>query len=778
MWRSVFKGSITNNRIQRSSSTSSSMDLINEKSLSGYNQESAKFGFNCDNEKQYCIRNSNHRLRMKDIQEKQLSENQQQKQLDDQDNLSIKLTLIESKKKLAKKLHNIKFKSQTQPEKIKRRTYEQFECAVLTNDCNKMLTILKDNPKLNLAHDLRPDGNTFLHTSVRYRNKDALHWLASRYNKSQLNRQNIIGDSALHLAVKEKSTILVDILLNHKACNHVQNMNRETPLQLALSLYIKYRDLKDHACVSNNLKFNDHRIIETEIGQQPIIDSCCFCQKKLFDPVQLETNSDSNSTSSNISQFEHQKENDPCNLNLNKLIKHSISHGLNNSSKLEDLTSTFLNRQNLANRDCCRLSNEFRMNGNALENQLSSKKDIETINNCRVMRKILISILHDSDPSSWQMKNLKGQNVIDIAKIHQVDFVYDFILNYQKLNEIVKPEQQQVYHIDRNGNYLIANNAVTNGSRYINDVPNNKMNLFQTTIFPFSNQRMMKAQVNSNFITKTRATICDYQPLEEEKVDELEENNINTISANETMSKNDEIKSSLTSSSLSPANIKTDYSNTKSITSALKMSVSNISNYRNRNETAFLPKKSAYSENKGAMNGNTNETKNSSRFINHYKRKTDEYQYCLKEQRSIIKQDNLNKPTILNVPSNSINRNRKSIRSRSITLGNINLLDKNHNLFTSSSCSLNKLNKLSELENRNFDYFQNSNDLDNLAAAIGSSSSSIFSNEKTDHLNEEFPSVTYTNIPNDFAAKQQSMNQMNQMNVKTALVSCLSIRMY
>ena len=118
--------------------------------------------------------------------------------------------------------------------------------------------------------------------------------------------------------MREQSPILVNILLNHKACNHVQNLNKETPLLLALNLYIEYRNLKDYASVQNSsselnsaqinngyvvVKLNNNNnedIASTKIAgnttqEQPIqVVNGCFCQKKeksSFDQLQLkETN--------------------------------------------------------------------------------------------------------------------------------------------------------------------------------------------------------------------------------------------------------------------------------------------------------------------------------------------------------------------------------------------------------------------------------------------------------------------------------------------------------
>ena len=189
MWRTVFTTGFTSNRIQRSSSTSSSMDLLNEKSLVNglnYSLDRTKLnsGDNEQQQQQFC-KKKNSSLRIRKREEKCTVRKQQfeNHQLEEQDILSIKSSLIESKKKLTKNL-SIKFRqASSSNDKIKRRTYEHFECAVILNDCNKMSILLKDNPKSNLSHCLRPDGNSLLHTAVRYQCKDALSWLASRYTK-------------------------------------------------------------------------------------------------------------------------------------------------------------------------------------------------------------------------------------------------------------------------------------------------------------------------------------------------------------------------------------------------------------------------------------------------------------------------------------------------------------------------------------------------------------------------------------------------------------------
>lgn len=780
-----------NNQMQRSSSTSSSKDLISEKSLS-YSLEN-HMKPNCDNEQQCKIKNSNSfRLKNRKQFEKQfdkqqlLKNQQQQKQQLEQDLLTLKSTLIESKKKLTKKL-NIKFRQQTTPnEKIKRRVYEQFECAVILNDCSKMATLFKENPKLDLSYDLRPDGNTLLHTAIRHQCKDALSWLASLYSRAQLNQQNSIGESPLHLAVREQSPILVNILLNHKACNHVQNLNKETPLHLALNLYIKYRNLKDYDCVldrnleqfnsaqiknscGSKLQHHHHqnnsltRINERNASSMKI--NSCFCQKreKSFDLHQLETNNiDTTAAKFNLQpNKQHEKENDSN--DLNRLTSQSNVLNYNNPnrnhlSKLDDLTAVLLNKQN---RNCCCALNS---NNESSQRQRShsSRFELETINNCRLMRKIVMAILHDSDPNSWQMRNSKGQTVVCIAKEHQVDFVYDFICNYQKLTVIIKPEQvYQLDRIDQNGNYL---------STAASETTFRETSGLEGDQYSIGKQLQTEEQVGEQV---ERENSLDF-----ETKNELTSNSANT--SLERASSRDQTPSNTNANLIASALIKTEKANA-----------------RRRNETSFF---SSFS---------------SSSFYaaNHYKRKTDDeqqqqqQQYCLKEQRSIIKQDNFNKLSTMRntAPTNSISRFyfRKSNRSHSITLGNIKL-ERDHNLFT-SSCSL---NRLSELENRKyFDHFQQFNNLDVHLEKVGNLLEEQQQQQKCNHIDRpapdrfpleersenveiqnrtefEFP-VTYTNIPNEFAeqhhqrsihcskgdqiAKQQKQTLMNQTNVKTAL---------
>lgn len=731
MWRTVFT---SNRRIQRSSSTSSSIDLLDEKSLSN--------GLNYSLDTEQLCKKKNSSLRIKKLKDEKITRTQQ----DEQDYLSIKSSLIESKKKLTKKL-NIKFR-QTPNDKIKRRTYEHFECAVILNDCNKMANLLKDNPKLNLSHDLRPDANTLLHTAVRYQCKDALSWLASRCNRYQINQQNIVGDSPLHWAVRERSPILVNILLNHKACNHVQNyLNKETPLILALNLYIKYRNLKDYACVHSNLELNslEHNASFSKLNyktEQQSINSC-FGEKKnekSFDPLQLESN---NLKKINTTKFnlEHQKENDSN--NLNRLISQSTVLYDHHQNQFDNLTAVFLNRQN-----CCSDS-EFRTTTNQLPYRLDSKFENETINNCRLMRKIVMAILHHSDSRSWQLANSKGQTVFSIAKQNHVDFVYDFICNYEKLTMTVKPEQ---LNADQNGNYLVTD-AFQQQPNLTNEIlrpyfKQQDAHLLNTTLNTTADQTANQTSIN-RITNEDRAILFNNKAnLDEVKVN-VEENKFENALNEETKIERTSRESKIETNSNKPYSIRT------------------------RNKASFFLSSSSYSNNNEAYIG-------ISKKMNHHKRKTDE-QYCSKEQRSMIKQDN--RSTIRNaaiIVANSINR--KSNRSRSITLGNINLLEKNHNLFTNSVQACSSLNRLSELENREETF----NNLDH------------FERQKSQKFNHQQNSldlldvpVTYTNIPNEFATKQsiiqfskpdsiteEQQNSMNQANVKTGLVSCLSIRMF
>ena len=723
-----------------------------------------------------------------------------------QDYLLIKSSLIETKR-LTKKL-NIKFR-QAPNEKIKRRTYENMECAVILNDCNKMATLLREHPKLNLTHDLRPDGATLLHSAVRYQCKDALSWLATRCNRFQINQQNTAGDSPLHWAVRERSPILVNILLNHRACNHVQNYtNRDTPLLLALSLYIKYRNLKDCGPVDSELSgvptSGGTRSNSTTSERSAIND--CFCQKKekSFDLLQLETNSSSRGslqTAARLSKFdlqrpqERQKENDSS--NLNRLISQSAGYSqhpgrnYHSGSQLNDLTADFLNRAN-----CCP-----RVSSIPPANRL----DNEAINNCRLMRKIVMAILHDSDPSSWRLANAAGKTVIRLAKENQVDFVYDFISNYQKLAVIMKPGQA-----DQNNNHYLATDALRTAA---SELPQLHYSAFK--------QDVLKAAV-SQVASETRAaTICDYylptfktgvsfsKHLQETKVveEEPEEEgslDFENVTMNKTSSTSSEqLTANRTAYSVAQATVPSEPNSANQYCPTGTEPARFVSLYTNPNEqrnefngrgdTAIRASSIGNSANGGSKT-----------VVNHHKRKTDdEQQYCsaLRGQRSIIKADNFLpfgqssavSGNVAGCAANSINR--KSNRSRSITLGNINLLDRNHDLFK-SSCSL---NRLSELENRKaLDHFRHFNNLDHLdrqadrlplkqpANGIYQPNSfDLFPHPQQQPFEEEAP-ITYSNIPNEFRdcqqfaskqsigcskrdsiAKQQSL--MNQTNVKTAL---------
>lgn len=712
MWRTVF----VNNRFQQQqrSSTSSSMDLLSEKSLN-YSLEN-HMKLNCDNEQQCKIKNSNS-FRMKNrkqfekqFDKQQLLKNQQQKQQQlEQDLLTLKSTLIESKKKLTKKF-NIKFRQQQQTttnDKIKRRIYEQFECAVILNDCMKMALLLKENSKLNLAEIMRPDGHTFLHTAIRYQCKDALSWLVSRCNRSLLNQQNSYGESPLHLAVREQSPILVNILLNHKACNHVQNyLNKETPLHLALNLYIKYRNMKDYDYVPNSIstnsstrngptqiststqqhQYNNNGIIAEQHLNSAIKINSNTSSVRSFDQLQLDGNSINTTTaigklSLQATTEQDGKEND-ANLNRlisqptqgtrNSFIKNSTRNHLNN--KLDDLTAAFLNKQNL---NCCSISSS----SNSLQQQYSphNRSDIETINNCRLMRKIVMAILHDSDPNSWKIKNSKNQNAFQIAKEHQVDFVCD----YQKVSTIIRPTDQ-IYQIDQNGNYLSTTfDTIFSNQAHELQVQNQPNNLFNigylssSASIAQSAEQPVQVNLNSSNDDKTKAissAVYNYLDFE---------------------TKVKKAASSLSSSSSQSNSFEAARVLVNSTTSTKTETSSGYSSQVRASEKSF-PSLSTYA-NKTECNGNKT-------AVNHYKRKTDddEQQHCLKEQRSIIKQDNFKLSTIRIGATNSINNRlyfRKSNRSHSITLGsNIKLLDRDHHLFT-SSCSL---NRLSELESRNF----------------------------------------------------------------------------
>lgn len=814
MWRTVFAGSGSGARIQRSSSTSSSMDLINEHTPAA--------GLNYSLDRTKGDHSELHPLSKKKIsngklRKKEEKNGRKQQQLDNpaadeqpQDYLSIKSSLIESKKKLTKKL-NIKFR-QTPSEKIKRRTYENMECAVILNDCNKMTTLLREHPKLNLAHDLRPDGTTLLHTAVRYQCKDALSWLATRCNRFQINQQNATGDSPLHWAVRERSPILVNILLNHRACNHVQNYtNRNTPLLLALSLYIKYRNLKDCACVpgdpepSGALLTNAASTRSNSTASERSAINDCFCQKKekSFDLLQLETNNNLRSSLHAAARsgaikldlqrpYEQQKENDSS--NLKRLISQSVPYGQypgrnhQSNSKLDDLTADFLNRQN-----CCPV-------------EAPARSDNEAINNCRLMRKIVMAILHDSDPSSWRLANSQGQTVVRLAKENQVDFVYDFISNYQKLAVIMEPADQN------NNHHHLANDALQTAAA---EMP-----------LPYSafKQDVLKAigqkAVSDGSSEIRAATICDYylptfkptfsKHLQEQKVVEEEAEEFENATMNKTSQASSARSSERAASSITQPAVKSETSSTNQHcpTSTEPVASRFVSSYTNRNEhrNEFNGRgentigHSSSSSSSGGGNGMSSCA--SKAVVNHHKRKTDDEQYCSapRGQRSIIKADNFlpfSKSSAVfgsaGCAANSINR--KSNRSRSITLGNINLLDRNHNLFT-SSCSL---NRLSELENRKaLDHFRHFNNLDHFdrhadqLQTVEQPANALYLPNSFDYFQppqqqpfEEAP-ITYSNIPNEFRdcrqfaskqsigcsksdsiAKQQSL--MNQTNVKTAL---------
>lgn len=807
MWKTVFASN--GGRIQRSSSTSSSMDLINEQRLvGGYGVESRTIADPSELQQvpppQLAKKkSSNVKLRKKEEKNPRKPEGQQTEE-PPQDYLSIKSSLIESKKKLTKKL-NIKFRP-APSEKIKRRTYEQMECAVILNDTNKMSALLREHPKLglHLAHDLRPDGTTLLHTAVRYQCKDALSWLASRCNRFQINQQNTAGDSPLHCAVRERSPILVNILLNHKACNHVQNYtSRSTPLLLALGLYIKYRNLKDCACAPGDSEPASSRSNSTASERSVVQD--CFCQKKekSFDLLQLETNNNRHPRGSAGRPAE--KENDSS--NLNRLIGQSAAMayaGVRNhpssNSKLDDLTADFLNRQN-----CCRA-------GDAPANcplPASYRSDNEAINNCRLMRKIVMAILHDSDSSSWRLADAHGQTVIRMAKENQVDFVYDFISNYQKLAVIMKPAPA-----DQNNNHYSATDAFQaavkqdalpqengglNGpaSQVLKQEPghlperlpehlNGNLNGHLPENMPavVPNAPSTVSQVASEI---RAATICDYylptykpafsKHLQGEKVvEEAEEEEANALEfENATMNKTN----GAVSSEAAAMKSETHSTNQHCPTEASRF----VSSYTSRNEQ------------RNEFNGRNDGHNGSKPAVNQHKRKTDdEQQYCsaLRGQRSIIRADNFlpfTKSSAVCGPSagcsvaNSINR--KSNRSRSITLGHINLLDRNHNLFT-SSCSL---NRLSELENRKaLDHLRQFNNRDQRPADQLQFEQQQKLPNSFDYFQplDEAP-VTYSNIPNEFrdcqqfAASKQSIgcsrsdaiakqpSLMNQTNVKTAL---------
>ena len=276
--------------------------------------------------------------------------------------------------------------------KVKRRVYERFECAVITNNVKEMRTLLVEYPNLDLNHRLRrhADGNGFLHSAVCFRCADVLHMLleecTARGQQHLVDQTNTMQETPLHLAIRTVQPQLVDLLLTARAANHVQTaVERQTPLLMALRLYIKYRDI----CSNSNSK-------------------AYVAERKQQD------------------QYESDRR------------------------KLQSLSATVWSDDVPTVR---RRDNEL---------------------NLRLMRKILISLLDESEPSSWLLSDSKGQNVFQIALQHQVDFVIDCQRAIQspppayrqfEKSPTLQAQQQQQPNLqpDINGNYVTLEAAYENG---------------------------------------------------------------------------------------------------------------------------------------------------------------------------------------------------------------------------------------------------------------------------------------------------------------------------
>lgn len=268
--------------------------------------------------------------------------------------------------------------------KIKRRVYERFECAVIINNVKELRAILSEYPTFDLNFRLRRhgDSNGFLHTAVRHKASDALQFLleqcASKGLPQLVDQVNASFETPLHLAIHSVQPALVDLLLTAQAANCVQCMpDRQTPLLMALRLYVKYRDI----CTQSS-----------------------------------RSSSDANSS----------------------------LHFSPTSAFAQRAAREAWNREQL-------LAAEYEANKRRLaamsavpwpvEGPLVRRRDNEL--KLRLMRKILISLMGESDPSSWLLTDINGENVFQIALAHQVDFVLS-----------ARPFSTKNCNADLNGNYF------------------------------------------------------------------------------------------------------------------------------------------------------------------------------------------------------------------------------------------------------------------------------------------------------------------------------------
>merc|ERR1711971_718486 len=107
-----------------------------------------------------------------------------------------------------------------------------FKDAVQKGNCSLCAYFNTEYPELDLIHERFENGDSALHVAVRNKKPQLiLYLLTNGLSPNARNTKN--GDTPLHSAVRAHAVKVVGILLQYNADTQITNHQRETPLSIA-----------------------------------------------------------------------------------------------------------------------------------------------------------------------------------------------------------------------------------------------------------------------------------------------------------------------------------------------------------------------------------------------------------------------------------------------------------------------------------------------------------------------------------------------------------------